>query len=82
MNNVVYRRNDNLKELLIPSLFLIPKREKYNCVTGCNTCDLCRNCMVLSSTFVFNGNQSYIRGNFTFNSTFRNVLKFQPSESI
>ena len=82
MNNVVYRRKDNLKELLIPSLFLISRREKYSCVTGCNTCDLCRNCMVLSSIFVFTGNQSYIRGNFICNSTFRNVLKFQPSESI
>ena len=32
--NVVYRRNEKLKELLTPSLFPIPRREKYSCVTA------------------------------------------------
>ena len=39
--NFVYRRNKNLKELLTPSLFPIPKREKYSCVISRNTCDIC-----------------------------------------
>ena len=49
--NVVYRRNKNLKELLTPSLFPIPRREKYSCVSSCNTCNICKNYMVFSSTF-------------------------------
>ena len=35
--NVVYGRNKNLKELLTPSLFPIPRRGKYSCVTSCNS---------------------------------------------
>ena len=39
--NVVCKRNKNLKELLTPSLFPIPRREKYSCVRSCNTCHIC-----------------------------------------
>ena len=69
--NVVYRRNKNLKELLRPSLFPIPRREKYGCVTSCNMCDICKNYMVFSSTFVCSvtGKKYNIRGNFTCSST-------------
>ena len=38
--NVVYRRNRSLKDFLTPSLFPIPRKEKYSCVISCNTCDL------------------------------------------
>ena len=34
--NVTYRRNENLKKVLTPSPFPIPRREKYSCVTNCN----------------------------------------------
>ena len=69
--NVVYRRNKNLKELLTPSIFPTPCREKYSCVTGCNMCDICKNYMIFSSTFVctVTGKKYYISGNFTCNST-------------
>ena len=50
--NVVNRRNKNLKELLTPSLFLTLRREKYSCVTTCNACDIYKNYMVVTSTFV------------------------------
>ena len=50
--NIVYRRNKNIKELLTPSLFPTPRRKKYSCVTKCNTCDICKNYMIFSSTFV------------------------------
>ena len=69
--NVVYRGNKDLKDLLTPSLFPIPRREKYSCVTSCNTCDICKSFMVFSSTFActVTGKKYYIRGNFTCNST-------------
>ena len=50
--NVVYRRNKNLKDLLAPSFFPIPRREKCSCVTSCNTGDICKNYMVFISTIV------------------------------
>ena len=65
--NVVYKRNKNLKELLTPSLFPTPSRDKYSC----NTRGICKNCIVFSSTFActVTGEKYYIRGNFTCNST-------------
>ena len=68
---VVYRRNKNLKELLTLSLFPTRRREKYSCVTSCNTCDIRKNYMVFSSTFFWTvtGEKYYIRGNFSCNST-------------
>ena len=76
INVVFYRRNKNLKELLTPSLFPIPRREKYGCVTSYNTRDISENYMVFRSTFVFTvaGKKYYIRGNFTSNSTNVNYL--------
>ena len=62
--NVVCRKNTNLKELLTPSLFPTLRREKYSCVASCNTCDICKNYMVFSSTFVFTGKKYQNRGNF------------------
>ena len=69
--NVVYRRNKNLKELLTPSLFPIPRREKYSCVSSCTMCGICKNYMVFSSAFfcTVTGKKYYIRGNFSCNST-------------
>ena len=69
--NVVNRRNKNLKELLTLSFFPTRRREKYSCVTSCNTCDICKNYMVFSSTFFWTvtGEKYYIRGNFSCNST-------------
>ena len=68
--NVFYRRNKNLKEPLTPSLFPIPRGEKW-CVCSCNVCDICKNYMVFSSTFfcTVTGKKFYIRGNFSCNST-------------
>ena len=65
--NVVYRKNKNLNELLTPSLFPIPRREKYSCATSCNTYDICKNYMVFSSTSVctITGKKYHIRGSFT-----------------
>ena len=56
--------------MLTPSLFPIPRREKFSCFTGCNTCDICKNYMFFSSTVVCTviGKKYYIRGNFTCNS--------------
>ena len=69
--DVVYSRNKNLKELLAPSLFPTPRREKYSSVTSSNTCDICKTYMIFSSTFLctITGNKCYIRGNFTCYST-------------
>ena len=69
--NVVNRRSKNLKELLTLSFFPTRRREKYSCVTSCNTCDICKNYMVFSSTFFWTvtGEKYYIRGNFSCNST-------------
>ena len=57
--------------MLTSSLFPTPRREKYSCVTTCNMCNICKNYMVFSSTFVstVTGKKYYIRGNFTCNST-------------
>ena len=69
MNTAVYRRKKNVKELSTPSFFLIPRREKYSCVTSCNTCDIVQSYMVFGSAFACTGNKYYVRGNFTCNST-------------
>ena len=55
--NIVCTRNKNLTELLAPSLFPVPKREKYS--------------LLLVVTFVCTatGKKYYIRGNFTCNCT-------------
>ena len=47
------------------------ERERETEITSCNTCDICQNYMVFSSTFVctVTGKKYYIRGNFTCNST-------------
>ena len=69
--NVVYRRNKNLKALLTFFLFPISRRKNYSCVTSCNTCDICENYIVFSSTFVctVTGKKYYVRSNVIRNST-------------
>ena len=69
--NAVYRRNKNLKKLLTPFLFPTPRKGKYSCVTSSNTCNICKNYIVFSSTFVYTvtGKEHYIRGDFTCDST-------------
>ena len=50
--NVTYRRNENLKELLSPSLFPRTIKENNCSIEKCNSrCDICKNFLVLSTEF-------------------------------
>ena len=39
----IFRRNKNLKELLVPSKYPNPKNSRQNFITSCNKCDICKN---------------------------------------
>ena len=48
--NVTYKRNKNLKELILPSLFLRTIKENNCSIEQCDRgCDICKNFLVLST---------------------------------
>ena len=52
--NSVFKRNQSLKELLAPSLYLNKKVNRANLITNCNKCDICKNYLVCSNHFPCN----------------------------
>ena len=39
----LYKREENLKEILSPSLFPSNAKQIKNYITSCNKCDICKN---------------------------------------
>ena len=71
----IYKRNNNLREILSPSLYPVIKRDSSSSsVTSCGKCDICKNFLVISNKFTCkaSGKHYFIRGNLNCES--KNVI--------
>ena len=71
MFNTIFRRNENLSELLAPSEYPNPKNSRQNSFIGCNKCDICKNYMVFDRNFkcTVTSKVYYIKGEANYEST-------------
>ena len=51
--NSVFKRNQSLKELLLPYLYPNKKVIRTNLITSCNKCDMCKNYLICSNYFTY-----------------------------
>ena len=49
--NSAFKRNQSVKELLVPSLYPNKKVIRTNSITGCNNCNICKNYLICSNKF-------------------------------
>ena len=72
----IFKRNENLKEILAPSKHPNPKNSRRNSITSCNKWDICKNYMVFDRTFrcTVMGKVYYIKGEMNCESS--NIIYF------
>ena len=60
----IYKRNRNLNELIVPSVYPEKINTRISSITSCNNCDICKNYMVFDNTFIctVTGKSYFIRG--------------------
>ena len=60
----IYKRNRNLNELIVPSVYPKKINTRIRSITSCNNCDICKNYMVFDNTFIctVTGKSYFIRG--------------------
>ena len=65
--SVTYKRNKNLKEMVVPSLYPKPSIKITRTIVSCNKCEMCKNflitysqfrCTVIGKTYFMKGNLS------------------------
>ena len=50
--STIYKRSENLKELIAPSVYPKKINTRISSITSCNNCDICKNYMVFDNTFI------------------------------
>ena len=50
--STIYKRNENLKELIAPSIYPKKINTRTSSAKICNNCDICKNCMIFDDTFI------------------------------
>ena len=69
--NVVYKRNNSLKEMLSPSLYPVKRITRTSSIVSCNNCDICKHYLVVCNSFKCSvtNKKYYIKGDLHCNST-------------
>ena len=67
----LYRRKQNLNEILSPSLFPANPKNSESCITSCKKCDICENYLITNNKFKWKvtGRFYNVRGNLCCNSS-------------
>ena len=67
----LYRREKNLKEILLPSLFPTKPKNSESCITSCKKCDICKNYLLTDNKFKckVTGRLYNVRGNLSCHSS-------------
>ena len=68
--SVIYKRSENLKEMVAPSSYPKPSIKSNHTTVSCNKCDICKNFLITDSKFRCKviGKTYFIKGSLSFDS--------------